>query len=117
MRSKVHRETGEGEEKMQEEMRKAVRDRYGHIAAQEGRCCLPSASYCGGGNTVEDISRAVGYRPEDLLAVPEGSNLGLGCGNPVALASLREGETVIDLGAGAGFDCFLAAGRVGKTGG
>jgi ubiquinone/menaquinone biosynthesis C-methylase UbiE len=58
----------------------------------------------------------MGYTDEDLKSVPEGANLGLGCGNPIALASLREGETVLDLGSGAGFDCFLAAHRVGKTG-
>ena len=99
-----------------EEIKKAVRDRYGDIASKAGTCCLPSVGCCGGGNTVENISIGVGYRPEDLKAAPEGSNLGLGCGNPVALASLRAGETVVDLGAGAGFDCFLAAREVGVTG-
>lgn len=100
----------------QEEIKKAVRDRYADIAIKSGSCCLPSASCCGGNQTVEMISRDIGYRTEDLQAVPEGANLGLGCGNPVALASLREGETVIDLGAGAGFDCFLAARQVGTGG-
>jgi len=99
-----------------EEIRKAVRDRYGDIAVKAGTCCLPSAGCCGGERLVENISLGVGYRPEDLQAVPEGANLGLGCGNPVALASLRTGETVVDLGAGAGFDCFLAAREVGATG-
>ena len=99
-----------------EEIKKAVRDRYGDIALKAGTCCLPSAGCCGGGNAMENISLGVGYRPEDLQAVPEGANLGLGCGNPVALASLRAGETVVDLGAGAGFDCFLAAKEVGATG-
>ncbi len=99
-----------------EAIRKAVRDRYGDIAMQGGTCCLPSACCCGGERLVENISLGVGYRPEDLQAVPEGANLGLGCGNPVALASLRAGETVVDLGAGAGFDCFLAAREVGATG-
>ncbi len=65
---------------------------------------------------MESISIGIGYKPEDLGAVPEGANLGLGCGNPVALASLREGETAVDLGSGAGFDCFLAAGKVGPSG-
>jgi SAM-dependent methyltransferase len=100
----------------QEEIKKAVRDRYADIAIKSGSCCLPSASCCGGKQTVEMISRDIGYRTEDLDAVPEGANLGLGCGNPVALASLREGETVVDLGAGAGFDCFLAARQVGTSG-
>ncbi len=58
----------------------------------------------------------VGYSTEDLQSVPEGSNLGLGCGNPVAIAALKAGEIVLDLGSGAGFDCFLAAGKVGNTG-
>jgi ubiquinone/menaquinone biosynthesis C-methylase UbiE len=66
--------------------------------------------------TNEEISRRIGYSEEDINSVPEGANLGLGCGNPVALASLKEGETVLDLGSGAGFDCFLAASRVGKNG-
>lgn len=100
----------------EEEIKKAVRDRYADIVIKSGNCCLPSASCCGGNQTVETISRDIGYRTEDLKAVPEGANLGLGCGNPVALASLREGETVVDLGAGAGFDCFLAAREVGKSG-
>jgi ubiquinone/menaquinone biosynthesis C-methylase UbiE len=63
-----------------------------------------------------EISKGVGYSDQDLASVPEGANLGLGCGNPVALASLSEGEVVLDLGSGAGFDCFLAASRVGKQG-
>jgi SAM-dependent methyltransferase len=64
----------------------------------------------------DTISRNVGYTEQDLEMVPEGANLGLGCGNPVALASLREGDIVLDLGSGAGFDCFLAAHRIGDTG-
>ncbi|MFA5338426.1 MAG: arsenite methyltransferase, partial [Candidatus Omnitrophota bacterium] len=63
-----------------------------------------------------NVSKAIGYNDEDIDAAPDGSNLGLGCGNPVALASLKEGDVVLDLGSGAGFDAFLAAGRVGKTG-
>ena len=73
----------------------------------EVSCCQPS---------IEEMSKKLGYTDEDLAAVPEGSNLGLGCGNPVALASLKEGETVLDLGSGAGFDCFLAAKKVGEKG-
>ena len=99
-----------------EEIIKAVRERYGDIAAKSGTCCLPSAGCCGGESLVENISLGIGYRPEDLQAVPDGANLGLGCGNPVALASLQAGETVVDLGAGAGFDCFLAAKAVGEKG-
>ncbi|MCX5855572.1 MAG: arsenite methyltransferase [Deltaproteobacteria bacterium] len=100
----------------QEEIKKAVRDRYGKIAQKAGSCCLPSASCCGSEKSVDNISRGVGYSLEELKSVPEGANLGLGCGNPVALASLREGETVVDLGAGGGFDCFLAAKEVGESG-
>lgn len=92
-----------------------VREKYGKIAATSGTCC-PSASCCGGPAVITEIGKKIGYADSDLSAVPEGSNLGLGCGNPLALASLREGETVLDLGSGAGFDCFLAADRVGKTG-
>lgn len=99
-----------------EEIKKTVREGYGKIAQKGGSCCAPKASCCGPDNTIATISEKVGYHPEDLEAVPEGANLGLGCGNPVALASLKKGETVVDLGAGAGFDCFLAANAVGETG-
>jgi ubiquinone/menaquinone biosynthesis C-methylase UbiE len=100
----------------QEEIKKAARDRYGKMAKNAGLYCFPSASCRGGENTVEKIGRWIGYSIDDLESVPEGANLGLGCGNPVALASLKEGETVVDLGSGAGFDCFLAANQVGKNG-
>ena len=101
----------------QGEIRKTVRDRYGNIAKTSGSCCSPAKAVgCGCGPSAEAISIGVGYSAEDLKTVPEGANLGLGCGNPVALASLREGEVVIDLGSGAGFDCFLAAGAVGEKG-
>jgi ubiquinone/menaquinone biosynthesis C-methylase UbiE len=99
-----------------EEIGKAVRERYGNIAKQGSSCCGPAKSCCGGTDLAEDISRKIGYTEQELNAVPEGANLGLGCGNPVALASLKEGEVVLDLGSGAGFDCFLAANQVGKTG-
>lgn len=100
----------------QKEIKKIVRERYGSIARDEKSCCTPSPSCCGSASIAEDISRKIGYGDEDLTSVPTGANLGLGCGNPVAIASLREGETVLDLGSGAGFDCFLAANRVGKEG-
>ncbi len=101
----------------QGEIRKAVRDGYGQIAKNSGSCCLPGASCCGGGvSSVEKISGGIGYSPEEMQAVPEGANLGLGCGNPVALASIKGGETVLDLGSGAGFDAFLAARAVGNSG-
>lgn len=99
-----------------EEIRKVVRDRYAGKVKQE-TCCAPTTSCCGGGSSAaEKISKQIGYSEEEIEAVPDGANLGLGCGNPVALASLREGETVLDLGSGAGFDCFLAASRVGGSG-
>lgn len=96
-------------------IRRIVREEYAKVAKGRGSCCGPSASCCSGG-AAESISANIGYSEDDLRSVPEGANLGLGCGNPLAHASLKEGETVLDLGSGAGFDCFLAAGRVGKTG-
>jgi len=99
----------------QEEIKKVVRERYAGVAREGGSCCAPKTSCCGS-NVAGDLSKRVGYSDEEINSVPEGANLGLGCGNPVAIASLREGETVLDLGSGAGFDCFLAAKRVGEEG-
>jgi len=102
-----------------EQIKKTVRDAYGKIARSETKGCLPGsdASCCGTPDfDPEKVSSFVGYSEEDLGSVPEGSNLGLGCGNPVAIASIKEGETVVDLGSGAGFDCFLAARQVGEAG-
>jgi arsenite methyltransferase len=93
-----------------ENVRKMVRKGYGKIAkAQKSNCG------CGCGS-LQNVSEQIGYSKDDLNAVPEGANLNLGCGNPVALASLKEGETVIDLGSGGGLDCFLAANKVGPKG-
>ena len=102
----------------EEEIKKVVREGYAKIAVKGKSCCSPVTPCCGSESTgiAESISRKIGYGDEELTAVPEGANLGLGCGNPVALASLKEGETVLDLGSGAGFDCFLAANKVGKQG-
>lgn len=104
----------------EENVKKVVRERYGRIArtAGEGCGCGPKGSCCGTGttNAAKELSRNLGYSDEDLETVPEGANLGLGCGNPIALVSLREGDTVLDLGSGAGFDCFLAAKKVGPKG-
>ena len=99
-----------------EEIKKAVRERYGNIAKQGSSCCGPVESYCGSTDSAQSVSRSIGYSEEELQAVPEGANMGLGCGNPTALASLKEGEIVLDLGSGAGFDCFLASRQVGSTG-
>lgn len=108
--------TEEAFEMKEAETRKAVREGYAKIAKGSCSCCAPVSSCCGSTDLAQDISRNIGYTEEELKAVPEGANLGLGCGNPVALSSLREGDIVLDLGSGAGFDCFLAADRVGKDG-
>jgi len=97
-------------------VKEVVREGYARIAKQDSSCCVPANSCCGSTDLAQDISKKIGYTEEELKAVPEGANLGLGCGNPVALVSLREGETVLDLGSGAGFDCFLAADKVGSNG-
>ena len=99
-----------------EEMKRVVREGYAQIAKQDSSCCAPVNSCCGSTDLAQDIGKSIGYTEEELKAVPEGANLGLGCGNPVALASLRKGETVLDLGSGAGVDCFLAADKVGENG-
>jgi len=101
----------------EEEIKSAVRDAYSKVAKREISIPLnPLKCCCTKGDLSHDISRAVGYNEQELASVPEGANLGLGCGNPTALASLKEGETVLDLGSGAGFDCFLAANAVGAAG-
>ncbi len=137
----------------EDEIRKAVRERYAKIAtkgrasgststASAASCCAPqeaagarsccgpqqttSASSCcspqeavstaGRGSAQKTVSKAIGYTDEEIEAIPDGANLGLGCGNPTALASLKEGEVVLDLGSGGGIDCFLAANAVGKSG-
>ena len=106
-----------------EETTKAVRTHYAGVAKQSSSCCGPAtktkgSSCCGSASVsgAREISKSIGYSESDLNAVPEGANLGLGCGNPVALASLKPGEVVLDLGSGAGFDCFLASARVGAKG-
>ena len=109
------------------DLKQAVRDRYARAAEGAG-CCEPS---CCGPETAsettsettsrttsksDEISQSVGYSEEELADLPEDANLGLGCGNPTAIASLKEGQTVLDLGSGAGIDCFLAATQVGPSG-
>ncbi|HBL77780.1 MAG: arsenite S-adenosylmethyltransferase [Bacteroidetes bacterium GWF2_42_66] len=109
--------------KNSDQIRNAIRERYSGFA--EGKssllsCCQPNeggASCCGGKEfSFDEISLKVGYSKKEINSVPEGANMGLGCGNPQAIASLKEGETVLDLGCGGGFDIFLAASQVGKTG-
>lgn len=97
-------------------IKKSVREHYATVARSGSSCCGPAAGGCCGLSTAEDLSLAIGYSAQELTAVPEGANLGLGCGNPLAFAELKEGDVVVDLGSGAGFDCFLASPRVGTTG-
>lgn len=102
-----------------DEIRIAVRENYGKVAASgQAGCGCSSSSCCGTQDAfnVIDISLALGYSREDATSVPEGANMGLGCGNPQAIASLQAGETVLDLGSGGGFDCFLAGRAVGDEG-
>ncbi len=106
-----------------EQVRATVRDSYARIVTKGGNagccapavetssCCAPAAS-----PSAEDMSARIGYSEDEMKAVPEGANLGLGCGNPQAIAALKPGEVVLDLGAGAGFDAFLAARQVGPAG-
>jgi len=101
---------------MENDIKQNVREAYGKIARGGSSCCGSSSSCCGSSQSQQSASKLVGYTDEELKAIPEGADLGLGCGNPVALASLKEGETVLDLGSGPGMDCFLAASRVGKNG-
>jgi SAM-dependent methyltransferase len=102
-----------------DEIRGAVRKNYGKIAAATAGGCGCSSSACcstPAGATAADISLQLGYSNAEVSGVPEGANMGLGCGNPQAIAALAPGETVLDLGSGGGFDCFLAARAVGETG-
>ena len=94
----------------------AVRETYGRIAAGEvsSGCCGGGTSCCG--SVPAGTSAAIGYSDEERRSAPDGADLGLGCGNPQAIAELKPGERVLDLGSGAGFDAFLAAGQVGPTG-
>ncbi|MFQ5895796.1 MAG: arsenite methyltransferase [Nitrospinota bacterium] len=93
-----------------DEVREMVKEGYARVAEKSSSCC------CGPPPHAAELSRKLGYTDEELQAVPEGANLGVGCGNPTALASLRPGEVVVDLGSGAGMDVFLAARQVGPAG-
>ncbi|MBO8172936.1 MAG: arsenite methyltransferase [Bacillaceae bacterium] len=106
-------------ETQKDQIREAVRQYYGEVATreQDSSCCTPQTGCCGSDMPASDeIAEKLGYAREDLQFIPEGANMGLGCGNPHAIAQLKPGETVLDLGSGGGFDCFLAARQVGKTG-
>ncbi|AIQ12917.1 arsenite methyltransferase [Paenibacillus durus] len=108
-----------------DQIRQNVRSRYQQIAVRKigssSSCCSTespnsTASCCDNPTDFNAISSKLGYSMEELAAVPEGANLGLGCGNPQVIAELQAGETVLDLGSGGGFDCFLASRQVGETG-
>jgi SAM-dependent methyltransferase len=102
-------------EEKHDEIRQAVRRQYAQVAENEGCGCGPAC--CGTTPSGADtLSLALGYSAEETARVPDGANMGLGCGNPQAIANLKVGETVLDLGSGGGFDCFLAARQIGDTG-
>ena len=100
-------------------LRQMVRGRYAHAVTGTGCGCATnnSGGCCGSKtNSIEQVNRIMGYSAEELDSVIEGANLGLGCGNPIAISELKPGDIVLDLGSGAGFDCFLAARKVGENG-
>jgi SAM-dependent methyltransferase len=100
-----------------ESVREKVREGYGKIAVTEAGRCGGGVSCCSSAPaTAEELGRQIGYSADELAALPEGANMGLSCGNPTALASLKPGETVLDLGSGGGFDVFIAGKKVGPTG-
>lgn len=104
----------------QQKVRESVREGYSQIAlGVSTSCCGPGPSSCCGSDdrdTADMLAEAIGYSPEELAVLPEGANMGLSCGNPIALASLQPGEVVVDLGSGGGFDIFVAAQKVGPEG-
>lgn len=99
-----------------DEIKNKVKEGYGRVALENRSCCGAPSSCCGSSASIQTIGEMIGYSKEEMNQVPEGANLGLGCGNPVALASIKVGQTVLDLGSGAGFDSFLAARAVGEQG-
>jgi len=103
----------------QDEIRKQVREKYADVALaddESSACGQGAGGGCCGGSDPEDASLAMGYTGADVEGAPQGANMGLGCGNPQAIAGLKPGEVVLDLGSGGGFDCFLAAKQVGPSG-
>jgi SAM-dependent methyltransferase len=105
-------------QKNKEDIRDAIRKNYAKIATKgsDRSCCGGGSCCCGTPADIKDSSTKLGYTEDDLSDVPLEANMGLGCGNPIAIASLKEGETVLDLGCGGGFDCFIASQKVGQTG-
>src|SRR5271156_1696634 len=94
------------------QLKAVISERYAAVADGTAGC----GSLCGCTDSAEGLARGFGYSAEELATLPQGANLGLSCGNPQAVAALQPGETVLDLGSGAGFDCLLAAGKVGQAG-
>lgn len=103
-------------DRSKDEIRSAVRERYAGVAKREESCCAPVPSCCAPAPGVNQVAMRLGYTVDELRSLPAGANLGLGCGNPQALAALKPGEVVVDLGSGGGLDCFLAAQKVGDGG-
>ena len=100
----------------EEKIRKAVHEEYANIAKNPSKSVGCNSDCCCGPKDFDVVSMNLGYSKDEVKQVPEGANLGLGCGNPHGVASLKKGEVVLDLGSGAGFDCFLAANQVGEVG-
>jgi arsenite methyltransferase len=98
-----------------EEVKKSVRKAYSKVATNSNSCCCSCGCGSADQQTIKQISKKIGYSEEEMNAAPE-ANLGLGCGNPTAFGNIKEGDVVLDLGSGAGFDCFLASKKVGTTG-
>ena len=98
------------------EVRAKVKEGYAAIAKSDATSCCGPKGGCGVRDDASELAQAIGYSAEELAAIPEGANLGLSCGNPGAIAALRPGETVLDLGSGAGFDCFVIGPKVGARG-
>lgn len=99
-----------------EKKREAIRENYSSVAKGSNSGCCGSSNCCSGPMDSKDISKLLGYSEEELEMIPSGSNMGLGCGNPFEIAKIQKGETVLDLGSGGGFDCFLASRFVGSEG-
>ena len=107
--------SGQKDSDYSEQIRRSVREAYSQIAAGGGSCCGQPSDCCGSVST-DKLARNIGYSDKELSSLPEGANMGLSCGNPTAIASLKPGEVVLDLGSGGGFDVFIAAEKVGPGG-
>jgi SAM-dependent methyltransferase len=105
-----------------EEVIEHIRKSYAKVATNKSQSCCASGCGCSTDildfteQNIEEVSKKIGYSNEDIHGMPDKANMGLGCGNPIAIASLKDGDTVLDLGSGGGFDCFLARKQVGETG-